>query len=127
MILTSFRTDVGNPAPFTKLAFHAPFISGVSHYISHLDPTVRRCGMLVAEEVARGAGKKLDFNDWTGEQDGREWCRQIRALIKARDADVDCVLESDDEGDSVPTPIQKNAEEPAVPAISGKVVIQDVG
>ena len=83
--------------------------------------------MLVAEEVARGAGKKLDFNDWTGEQDGREWCRQIRALIKARDADVDCVPESDDEGDSVPTPSQKNAEEPAVPAISGKVVIQDVG
>ena len=128
MILASFRADVGYPAPFAKLAFHPPFISGVSNYISHLDPTVRRCGMLVAEEVARGAGKKLDFDDWTGEQHGRGWCRQIRALIKARDADadVDLVPDPDDGSDSARTHAE-NTGEPARPGVSGKVVIQDVG
>lgn len=80
--------------------------------------------MLVAEEVARGAGQKLDFKDWTGEQHGREWCRQIRALIKIRDADVDCVPK--DDGDGARTHAQNN-NEPEQAGVSGKIVIQDVG
>ncbi|KZT65481.1 hypothetical protein DAEQUDRAFT_768844 [Daedalea quercina L-15889] len=132
LILASFRSDVGCAAPFQTLAFHPPFITGVSIYISHLDPTVRRCGMLVAEEVARGAGKKLDFDDWTGEQHGRDWCRQMRTLLQARDADadVDRMLDTEDHDRS------ENADThdlstalPAAPLsgpTSGKVVIQDV-
>ena len=41
---------------------------------------MRRCGMLVAEEVAKATGKKLAFGDWEGEKDGKPWCRQIREL-----------------------------------------------
>jgi len=52
----------------------------MSTYLSHLDPSVRRCGMLVAEEVANRMGKKLDFGDWDGKGQGREWCAEMRRL-----------------------------------------------
>lgn len=45
-------------------------------------------GMAVAEEVAKLSGRKLEFGGWEGEKDGRTWIRQLRELIKARDADV---------------------------------------
>ncbi|KAF9821702.1 hypothetical protein IEO21_00548 [Rhodonia placenta] len=81
------------PEPtFQLLAFSPPFIRAISTYISHLDPAVRRCGMLVAEEVARGAGKKLDFGEWDGDAHGRDWCRRLRALMRERDADADVDL-----------------------------------
>lgn len=48
--------------------------------------------MLVAEEVARVTGKKLDFKDWEGEKDGKPWCRDIRTLMKHRDSDADVSL-----------------------------------
>lgn len=76
-------------SPYLTLALSPPFISAISTYISHLDPAIRRCGMLVAEEVARGAGKKLDFGDWEGEEPGKPWARKMRELLKRRDADVD--------------------------------------
>ncbi|TFY68920.1 hypothetical protein EVJ58_g735 [Rhodofomes roseus] len=129
----SFRSDAGSSAPFQTLAFHPPFITGVSIYIGHLDPTVRRCGMLVAEEVARGAGKKLDFDDWTGDQHGRDWCRRLRALLQGRDADadVDRVLDAEDHDASGNARTHApNLDEHATssgPAKPGKVVIQDVG
>ena len=45
------------PSPAHELALSPPFVRSISTYISHLDPSVRRCGMLVAEEVARGKWK----------------------------------------------------------------------
>ena len=71
-----------------KLATSPAFIHSISTYISHMDASVRRCGMLVAEEVARACGKELDFGDWDGEGQGREWCRGIRQLTKQKDADA---------------------------------------
>ncbi|KAI0948359.1 hypothetical protein AcV7_009125 [Taiwanofungus camphoratus] len=77
------------PSPAHTLAMSPPFIFAVSTYISHLDPAVQRCGMLVAEEVARASGKRLDFGDWEGEEQGKHWCQRLRKLIQARDADAD--------------------------------------
>lgn len=48
--------------------------------------------MLVAEEVAHRAGKKLDFQEWDGHDQGKDWCRQIRNLMQERDADADLSL-----------------------------------
>lgn len=77
------------PAPAHELALSPPFIRSISTYISHLDPSVRRCGMLVAEEVANTAGKALDFGEWDGDDQGRKWCRQLRELLKSSDADAE--------------------------------------
>jgi telomere length regulation protein len=68
------------------------FIKGIGAYISHMDKSVRRCGMLVAEVVAHMAGKKLDFGDWDGDDSGKLWCRQMRDLIKARDVDANILV-----------------------------------
>ncbi|OSX64936.1 hypothetical protein POSPLADRAFT_1044368 [Postia placenta MAD-698-R-SB12] len=104
------------PEPtFQSLAFSPPFIRAISTYISHLDPAVRRCGMLVAEEVARGAGKKLDFGDWDGHGHGRDWCRRLRALMRERDADADV--------DLAPA-LEDEAETPGRPA---RPTVQDAG
>lgn len=62
-----------------------------------MDASVRRCGMLVAEEVARKAGKKLDFGEWDGDTEGRDWCRSLRDLVKERDVDFDLAEDSDDD------------------------------
>jgi len=47
--------------------------------------------MLVAEEVATLAGKKLDFGDWEGGDTDRVWARSLRILIKQRDVDAEDV------------------------------------
>ncbi|OAX31462.1 hypothetical protein K503DRAFT_787811 [Rhizopogon vinicolor AM-OR11-026] len=65
------------------------FVSAVGQYISHLDNSVRRCGMLAAEVVATRAGKNLDFRNWDGDEDGKPWARDLRALCSARDIDID--------------------------------------
>ncbi|KAI0747877.1 telomeric DNA binding protein [Daedaleopsis nitida] len=83
------------PSPAHELALSPPFVRSISTYISHLDPSVRRCGMLVAEEVARAAGKALNFGEWEGEDQGRPWCRKLRDLLQACDADAD-ELEEDE-------------------------------
>ncbi|TFK72508.1 hypothetical protein BDN72DRAFT_792148 [Pluteus cervinus] len=72
-----------------SLAISPAFVTGVGAYISHNDPSVRRCGMLVAEVIAQRAGKKLDFGDWDGESEGRLWAREMRALIKGSDSNAD--------------------------------------
>ncbi|CDO69030.1 hypothetical protein BN946_scf184834.g37 [Trametes cinnabarina] len=81
------------PSPAHDLALSPPFVQSISVYISHLDPSVRRCGMLVAEEVARAAGKSLDFGEWDGDDQGKAWCRQLRELIKDCDVDVERLAE----------------------------------
>ncbi|KAL1947580.1 hypothetical protein VTO73DRAFT_13304 [Trametes versicolor] len=86
-----------SPSPAHDMALSPSFVQSVSTYISHLDPSVRRCGMMVAEEVARAAGKSLDFGDWEGDDPGKAWCRQLRDLLKECDADVDQTTEPESE------------------------------
>ena len=57
--------------------------------MAHLDVSVRRCGMLAAEVVAKLSGKSLDFKDWDGDGPGKPLARAIRALIQQRDVDSD--------------------------------------
>ncbi|KAJ7692521.1 telomere length regulation protein-domain-containing protein [Mycena metata] len=71
-----------------SLALSSELISGVGRYISHLDSSIRRCGMLAAEVVAQLSGKQLDFGDWEGDDGGKAWARSVRQLLKARDADA---------------------------------------
>ena len=78
-----------SPSSANNLALSPMFISAIGTYIKHLDPTIRRCGMLVAEEVATLAGKKLDFGDWEGGDADRVWVRSLRFLIKERDIDAE--------------------------------------
>ncbi|KAH8111965.1 telomere length regulation protein-domain-containing protein [Phellopilus nigrolimitatus] len=76
-------------APIQELSFSPAFIGAISTYIKHLDPAVRRCGMLSAEIVAQNTGKKLDFEQWDGQGQGREWARGVRTLIAKRDVDAE--------------------------------------
>ncbi|KAF9793253.1 telomere length regulation protein-domain-containing protein [Thelephora terrestris] len=78
-----------SPSSANKLALSPTFISAIGTYIKHLDPAIRRCGMLVAEVVATLAGKKLDFEDWEGHDAERTWARSLRDLIKERDIDAE--------------------------------------
>ncbi|CAA7267613.1 unnamed protein product [Cyclocybe aegerita] len=86
------------------------FIQAISMYISHLDPSVRRCGMLAAEDVARLCGKKLEFGGW-GEQDAiGVWARAVRELMKARDVDAKLEVvqrEKEEEVEEVAAPAGK--------------------
>ncbi|KAJ2917584.1 hypothetical protein MD484_g2776, partial [Candolleomyces efflorescens] len=75
--------------PMEELTFNTSFIQGVSRYLSHQDSSVRLCGMLVAEEIARMGGKKLAFPGWDGEDSGRSWARNLRRLVEGRDVDAD--------------------------------------
>ncbi|KAI3610448.1 telomeric dna binding protein [Moniliophthora roreri] len=56
------------------------FINAVSLYISQMDNSVRKCGMLVAEIVAERAGKKLAFGCWEGDA----WAERVRGLINEK-------------------------------------------
>ncbi|PCH38376.1 hypothetical protein WOLCODRAFT_130856 [Wolfiporia cocos MD-104 SS10] len=93
LILHSFHPprDAARPI-FERLASSPSFIKSIATYISHLDPAVRDCGLLVAEEVALGTGKKLDFGGWDREDEGKGWCRRLRQLLQERDADADINL-----------------------------------
>lgn len=74
------------------LSITSSFVSAISLYISHTDPSTRICGMLVAEEVAQRSGRKLDFKIWDGDGGGKDWARRIRRLITTRDIDSDSIL-----------------------------------
>lgn len=103
-------------ATLRDLALSGPFIQSIGTYIGHLDPSVRRCGMLVAEEVAHRTGKKLDFKDWDGDDGGKPWARDVRLLLVHKDLDaqeheldVEEILEEDafeppDESAQIPQP-----------------------
>jgi len=107
-----------------ELAFNHSFIQGVGRYLAHQDSSVRHCGMLVAEEIARMSGKKLSFGGWDGDDSGKPWARALRELIRARDVDADVSLEApastseDVEVDEVVSPdvrrakVKEDAEEP---------------
>ncbi|GLB35344.1 putative telomere length regulation protein [Lyophyllum shimeji] len=84
-----------------SLALSPAFISGIGLYIGHTDPSVRRCGMLAAEVVADRSGKKLNFGDWEGDDSGKPWAREIRELLKQRDADADLAVLECEEGEPV--------------------------
>ncbi|KAL5536155.1 TEL2 [Sanghuangporus sanghuang] len=88
LLLAIHSLPTSHPA-IQSLAFSGAFIGAVSLYISHLDPCVRRCGMLAAEFLAERTNTKLDFKQWEGEGEGREWARTVRTLVKKRDADVE--------------------------------------
>ncbi|KAI5899883.1 uncharacterized protein SCHCODRAFT_02561678 [Schizophyllum commune H4-8] len=88
LLLTASYFPPSHPS-VARLAISPAFISGVSIYIGHMDTGVRRCGMLVAEMVARYANKSLDFGDWDGNDRSSVWCRELRALLGARDMDAD--------------------------------------
>lgn len=86
----------------------------ISTYISHMDGSVRRCGMLVAEEVARASGKTLDFGGWDENGESREWFRQLRELVEKKDADANI----EEVSESIPTKTQPAEVIPAT-ATSG--------
>jgi telomere length regulation protein len=44
--------------------------------------------MLAAEVIADLCNKKLNFDDWDGNDSGKPWCRDLRQLLKARDVDA---------------------------------------
>lgn len=44
--------------------------------------------MLAAEIVAQRTGRILDFQQWEGNDQGREWARALRGLIDGRDVDA---------------------------------------
>jgi telomere length regulation protein len=106
LLLTISYFPVSAPQ-VTSLALSPAFISGIGHYIGHLDPSIRRCGMLVAEIVAHYANKNLDFGNWDGEDSAKPWARELRQLITARDIDADTKIEDEDEE---PTP--SSSEQP---------------
>ena len=66
--------------------------------------------MLVAEEVARAAGKTLDFGGWEGDDPCRIWARRLRELLEQCDADADEVPEKEEVLSTPPT-IQGGIEE----------------
>ena len=95
LFLTTISYLPASSSTLRELAVSVPFIRSISTYIGHLDPSVRRCGMLVAEEVARWTGKQLDFKDWDGDNGGKPWARGVRQLLGVKDTDADIL---DDEG-----------------------------
>ncbi|GJE97099.1 telomere length regulation protein-domain-containing protein [Phanerochaete sordida] len=122
LTISYFPLNSPTPTPVNKLAMSPPFVKSIGIYISHLDHSVRRCGMLVGEEVARSAGMKLDFGDWDGDEGGKAFCRRLRELMKQRDADAgeSDLAELDSAEDS---PAQEPvAEEPIIELISPAAV-----
>lgn len=45
--------------------------------------------------IARGAGGKLEFPGWEGQEEGQRWARQIRVLITNRDSDAIATMDPD--------------------------------
>ncbi|KAF9264838.1 hypothetical protein L218DRAFT_972425 [Marasmius fiardii PR-910] len=107
----------------SSITFSGRFISGIGTYISQVDNSVRHYGMLVAEVVAQRAEKKLDFEDWVGEDSDKPWCRKIRELIKTRDVDIEVQTLNHEDPDLSTTPhaIQE------VPSSSQKAVVSNSG
>lgn len=112
LFLTTVSYLPASSSALRELATSVPFIRSISTYIGHLDPSVRRCGMLVAEEVARRTGKELDFKDWDGDDGGKPWARSVRQLLGERDADAEVL--DDDEGHEIAVEdiIEEDAFEP---------------
>jgi telomere length regulation protein len=96
------------------------FIQSIGHYIGSADPAIRRCGMLAAEIVAAKAGKKLDFGGWDDDEPGKAWARELRALIQARDVDVNVIQDPAEVDESTePVKIESPAYRPTVADLEG--------
>ena len=63
-------------------------ITAIGYYISHMDESIRLCGMLVAEILSSLAGKMLTFDVWDGEDEARLWALRVRKLIEAHDVNA---------------------------------------
>ena len=95
-----------------------------------MDPSVRRCGMLVTEEVARASGKTLNFGDWDGDGPGKAWSRDLRTLTKEQDADAedDIEDEANTNHDEHPAPAVLVDPTPQTkPKKTSRPLIEDVG
>ncbi|KAH9977269.1 telomere length regulation protein-domain-containing protein [Lactifluus volemus] len=112
LLLTVISYLPTSSATLRDLALSGPFIRSIATYIGHLDPSVRRCGMLVAEEVAHRTGKALDFEDWEGDDGGKPWARSVRQLLSEKD--TDSLIPDDDDGDGlIVAEIVEDASEPS--------------
>ncbi|KIJ35771.1 hypothetical protein M422DRAFT_782450 [Sphaerobolus stellatus SS14] len=82
------------PSPPMHLALSSPFISSITTYLTHLDDSIRRCGMLTAEIVATRCGQKLAFEGWEAKGDIFDWARVMRGW--KNDWDVEGFQEDSD-------------------------------
>ncbi len=107
------------------LATSPPFLSSISKYIGHLDPVIRRLGMALAEYLADVSGRKLQFGDWDGDKDGRDWIRHLRLLVQSPDV---LTSHSDDKVDAVAQfhapPLGESP--PTVPKVTSSVVFNAI-
>lgn len=71
-----------------NLSLSPSFITAIGCYISHMDESIRLCGMLVAEVLSSLSEKVLAFDVWDGEDETRLWAHRVRELIKGRDTNV---------------------------------------
>ncbi|KZT51597.1 hypothetical protein CALCODRAFT_124246 [Calocera cornea HHB12733] len=81
-----------------SLSRNLSFLQSITAYMEHPDPSIRRLGLLAAEVLSTATaveGKTLSFGAemWEGEGEGKEFCRELRNLIKERDGDGDLVFE----------------------------------
>jgi telomere length regulation protein len=65
-----------------NLILSPSFVTAIGYYISHMDESIRLCGMLVAEVLSSLAEKVLAFDVWDGEDETRLWAHRVRELIK---------------------------------------------
>lgn len=129
LLVTASYFSASAPQLIT-LSMSPAFISGISCYISCLDHSVRRCGMLAVEVIAHRTGKALSFGDWEGSDPGLLWARQLRLLINARDVDADLEILED-----MPLPVEQSesgllrTEEPwkVTSSVKAKPVVLNTG
>ncbi|KAG8868080.1 telomere binding protein, partial [Serendipita sp. 405] len=137
--VSNLRVEPSSPysgkfsAILNSLSRNATFINAVGFYIGHLDASIRRCGLLVAETVAGLTGGKLHFGDWDGAGEGRDWAKEMRILMEDKDADSVFEWTQDDVNDPQGE-VQKDGqglasskltETPKVGKKTRKVVIMD--
>jgi telomere length regulation protein len=89
LLLLSLASTANPTAQATTIASSARFISAVGKYISHQDPSIRRCGLLVAEIITEMSGNPLRFGGWDGVGEGRDWARSLRAAMKEPETTIE--------------------------------------
>jgi len=77
--------------------------------------------MLAAEEVAKSAGKKLEFGDWEGRVSILDWAREVRGLMKERDGDAELETLEQQEGEETKT---LGVEEETITSAASKTMAQ---
>jgi telomere length regulation protein len=79
LLFLSYREDEGELAK--KVGCNQSFITSIGNYISHLEKSIRLCGLLVAEVVAERSGKQLSFGVWDGGERGQLWAKATKKLL----------------------------------------------